>query len=101
MSKKERHHNWYDAWKALSFARSFLQARCNGDPDTLEIDKLLQVAQYMCRLNSIAIQGERADMSLVDPEMACNPEKIQYVMENYDELVNEVDEEQVTEVEVH
>jgi hypothetical protein len=92
---------WYDFWKALSFTRSFLQAECQGNPDTHEIDKLLEVAQYMARLNTIIVDSSdgTADMSLVDPDMACDPDVIQYGMENWKELVEK--SEEVTEVEVN
>lgn len=89
MNENSRHQDWYSIWTALSFTRSFIAATRGKDPDSHEIDRLLQVCQYMSRLNTIVVDSNgTADMSLVDPEQTVNPEKVAFLLENW-ELVEE------------
>lgn len=61
------------------------------DPDSHEIDRLLQVCQYFARLNTIIVDDGGADMSLVDPDQSVNPEKVAFLLENWEDVEEQVE----------
>lgn len=90
----ERELVWYQVWQSISFSKNFLYSCCDGDPDTREIGKLLDAAQYFARLNTIIVDSETGacDASLVDPDKTLDPRFIDYAMQNPQEIEKMMDE---------
>lgn len=74
--------DWYSIWRTLQFTKTFLQVKRPQDPDNHEICKLIDVAAYMARLNTIAVDAEGVDSSLVDPDEVISAQLLQAILEN-------------------
>lgn len=83
----EREMDWYSVWRALTFCKTFVQVKLPHEPDSREICRLLDVALYMARLNTIAVTSEGVDASLVDSKQVIPAELLQAILENPQQTV--------------
>lgn len=78
----EREQEWYSVWRALSFCKTYVQVKTGGDPDSHEVCRLLDVCQYLARLNTIVVGEEGVDSSLIDTDDVISAQLLQEILKN-------------------
>ena len=70
-----KHQRWYDAYKALCLTEGLIRHITDDHPTSKEICNLLQVCQYLAQTQTVIVQGDTVDGSLVDDD-AINPDEL-------------------------
>lgn len=76
MEYDSQHQQWYDVYKVLVFCEAIIREISDDSLHAQEVCTLLESCQYLAQSQTVIVQRDEVDASLVNSEDTLNPDEL-------------------------